>query len=537
MKNKDPTFTDKFQRKIKNRIMNKKIGGHMFKFIKNKITYLKNSASNQSKELASEKNENSISHNLNKNIHNLQEKYHNSADLVIKEININGRKIAFITIESMVDMKQLSEMVLRPIMNFEFKDSHPVTIQSFIEDNLAMGVDIKVISHYDEIFHMIMSGSVAILIDGCEEATVFSMVGYTFRSPNEPSGETNIRGSREGFCEVIRINLTMVRRRLKSNHLKFEILQVGKKSKTDVCLMYLTDTVEPELVNYVKKGIEEINLDVILDTGYLIPFLEGKPFSIFSDIGTTERPDIVCSKLVEGRIALLVDGSPFAIFLPFFFSDNFQNLDDYTNQPIYVSMLRILKYFAFAISSLLPGLYVALGNQHPELLPQILLYRIATSEQTTAFPLIYQALIFAIIYEIMREAGLRLPRPVGTAVSIIGALVIGDAAVQAGLIGTPMVMIIALTAISEFVIPSLHIPLSFLRITFIVLGATLGLYGISLGICGLFINLCSRHILKYPFMEPLSPFTLKSIKDSVIKFSFRNTNSSIDSINPPTDQH
>ena len=228
---------------------------------------------------------------------------------------------------------------------------------------------------------------------------------------------------------------------------------------------------------------------------------------------------------------LLVDGSPFAIFLPFFFSDHFQNLDDYTTQPVYVSFLRIIKYIAFILTTLLPGLYVALGNHHPELLPEILLYRIATSEQTTAFPLIYQALIIALIYEIMREAGLRLPRPVGTAVSIIGALVIGDAAVQAGLVGTPMVMIIALTAISEFVIPSLHVPSSFLRMTFILLGAALGLYGIALGICGLFINLCALHNTGYSYMTPLSPLKFKALKDTILRFSLKHTNSSMDNVN------
>lgn len=508
-----------------------KIGDDMFKFIRSKLSYLKNPSLYQYKPAHSSTNAELLSKNLTETLQRLKEKYHDSADLVIKETTIKGRKIAFITIESMVDMTQLSEMVLAPMMNLELNDIKKTNLSSFIKDYLAMGVDIKEISTYEEIFHMIMSGSVTILIDGYQEAIAFSMVGYAFRSPDEPSGETNIRGSREGFCEVIRINMTMVRRRLKSNHLKFELLQVGKKSNTDVCLMYLTDKADPELLAYIKDRLNKINLDVILDTGYLIPFLEGKPFSIFSDIGTTERPDFVCSKLSEGRIVLLVDGSPFAIFLPFFFSDHFQNLDDYTTQPVYVSFLRIIKYIAFILTTLLPGLYVALGNHHPELLPEILLYRIATSEQTTAFPLIYQALIIALIYEIMREAGLRLPRPVGTAVSIIGALVIGDAAVQAGLVGTPMVMIIALTAISEFVIPSLHVPSSFLRMTFILLGAALGLYGIALGICGLFINLCALHNTGYSYMTPLSPLKFKPLKDTILRFSLKHTNSSMDNVN------
>lgn len=526
---------DKFLNNIKNINNKSKIGDDMFKFLKNKINYLMNSPSTPSQEPPTDKNKIILSNNLSETITVLKRKYHNSADLVIKEMTINENKIAFITIESMVDMNQLSEMVLSPIMEFESVEDDSVSLNTFIKDNIPMGVDIKCISTYEEVFHMIMSGSVTILIDGTCEAVSFSMVGYKFRSPDEPSGETNIRGSREGFCEVIRVNMTMVRRRLKSPNLKFELLQVGKKSKTDVCLMYLTDTADPKLVTYIKNRLHTINLDVILDTGYLVPFLEGKPFSLFSDIGSTERPDFICSKLSEGRVALLVDGSPFAIFLPYFFSDNFQNLDDYTTQPVYVSLFRLLKYLSFTLSALLPGIYVALGNQHPELLPDILLYRIATSEHTTAFPLIYQALIFGLIYELMREAGLRLPRPVGTAVSIIGALVIGDAAVQAGFIGSPMVMIIALTAITEFVIPSLHIPLSFLRIAFILLGAALGLYGIVLGICGVFVNLCSRRLLNYSYITPLSPLEFRSIKDTLLKFSFKHTNTPTDNVNHAPD--
>lgn len=384
-----------------------------------------------------------------------------------------------------------------------------------------MAGDKKKLRGFEELIQFIASGFAVLLIDGSPEGVALGVQGFSFRSIGEPASENNLRGSREGFAEPIRINMSMIRRRMKTPSLRMKLLKVGEKSRTDVCLVYRSDYADPEMVRRVEQRLQEVRLDNLMDSGYLRPFLESGPFSLFSGTGVTERPDTLCAKVSEGRIAILVDGSPYAILLPCLFSENFQSMDDYAERPYYAVFIRLIKYLAFFLTILLPGCYVAAVNFHPELIPDQLLFRIAEAEQGMAFPLMFQALLIHFIYELMREAGLRLPRPVGHAVSIIGALVIGDAAVTAGLISTPMVMVVALTTISSFVIPSLYEPVTLLRLLFILLGGTLGLYGVVLGLAFVGVNLCSVTVLGVPATSPETPLSFYSLRDTLIRVGWR----------------
>ena len=275
------------------------------------------------------------------------------------------------------------------------------------------------------------------------------------------------------------------------------------------------------MVQEVERRLSEAVFDSLLDSGYLRPFLESGPFSLFSGTNVTERPDTLCAKLSEGRIGILVDGSPFAVVAPTLFAEHFQSADDYSERPYYAVLMRLIKYLAFFLTMLLPGCYVAAVEYHPELLPAELLFRVAEAESGMAFPLMAEALFVHFLYELMREAGLRLPRPVGHAIGIVGALVIGDAAVSAGLIGTPMVLIVALTAISSFVVPSLYEPLTLLRLVFILLGGTLGLYGVVLGLCFVGANLCSVTVLGVPATSPEMPFSGYAMRDTLLRMSWK----------------
>ena len=242
---------------------------------------------------------------------------------------------------------------------------------------------------------------------------------------------------------------------------------------------------------------------------------------MFSGIGNTERPDTLCAKILEGRIGILVDGTPFALIVPYLFAENFQSVDDYSHRPYYSTFIRILKYISFAVSILLPGLYVGIATFHPELFPEALLFNIATAQESTPFPLMAEAIIIHLIYEAMREAGLRLPRGIGHAVSIVGALVIGDAAVTAGLIGSPMVMVVALTAVSSFVVPSLYEPVTVLRFLYIIVGGISGLYGISLLTAILCLNLCSLHPMDIPYTSPITPFGRSALRDVFVRAGWK----------------
>ena len=275
------------------------------------------------------------------------------------------------------------------------------------------------------------------------------------------------------------------------------------------------------MVDEVEKRLKGSNFNTVLDYGELLPFLDTDIKSFFSCVGSTERPDVLASKLLEGRVAVMVEGTPFVMYTPYLFSDSFSAIDDYDNPPFYSSFMRLLKYGAFVISVFLPGLFVAVGTFHQELIPSNLLFLIAENEATPPFTLAVEAVFIHLLYEIMREAGLRLPESIGHAISIIGAIVIGDAAVSAGLIGEPMLIVVAGTAISSYVVYPLYDSMALIRILFIIVGGLFGIYGLMLGAAMLFCNICALNPYGVPYSSPLSPLTKKSLIDVLFRGGWR----------------
>lgn len=449
----------------------------------------------------------------------------NSTDLLERQIEVSGVPVAILMCEGMVNLQLFTQILVRPLTELSLENADGEAVARWVSRETVLSGDQKEFFTYDELFSFLMAGFVVLLIDGVDRGIACGMQGYSFRSVSEPSTEMNITGSREGFVEPIRVNQTLIRRRLRSPSLKFEMYPIGEKSRTDICLVYLTDTADPRMVEEVKRRLGKLSSDILLSQGYLRPYLEGQPLSPFSSVGTTERPDTLCAKINEGRIGILVDGTPFALVVPYLFEEHFQSMDDYSYRPYYGSFIRLLKYFAFLLSIFLPGGYVAITSFSPEMLPDSLLFNIAASEQQTPFSMMTEALVIHLIYEIMREAGLRLPRPVGHAVSIIGALVIGDAAVKAGIIGSSMVMVVALTALSSFVVPSLYEPAAILKFVFILVGGTWGLFGISVGFVLLLTNLCALESLGVPIMAPLSPCAPADLRDGLWRTGWKKLGS------------
>lgn len=443
---------------------------------------------------------------------------HNTADLITRPITICGLHLNLVMMEGMVDLNKLDQALIRPLLSRHFEDA--AAVFDWVEQTAVVG-DVKDVYEYDQILSLVMTGFLALLVDGVPRAIIMGVQGYPYRSISEANSEVNEKGSRESFTEPLKINLTMIRRRMRSGSVCFENVEIGSESHTLAALIYNPDAVSPKLLREVRSRLRQIRMKVVLDSGYLQPFLEGKTLSPFSEVGTSERPDTVCAKVLEGRIAILVDGSPYALIVPYLFMENFQSFDDYSRRPYFAAFIRLLKYIAFFISIFLPGIYVAVATFHPAVLPHALLFNIASAEETTPFPLVFEALIIHFLYEIMREAGLRLPRPVGHAVSIVGALVIGDAAVTAGIIGAPMVMVVALTAISSFVVPSLYEPVAVLRFVFIILAGLTGLYGMALAGGALLVNICRINSLGVPYTAPVSPFTFRAMRDVLIRESWK----------------
>lgn len=458
-----------------------------------------------------------LSANLTKNLAYLRGAFADTSDLVVRRVMVGGRECALVSMEGLINSQVYAQGVLNPIMNGDYEGLTAEGQFERIRDSVIALSDQMQLNNFDEVFSLAMSGFTIIMLDGVANALSVGMQGYSFRSVSEPATEAMQRGSREGFIEIIRINLSMVRRRMKTPDLRFEMMQVGSKSKTDVALCYLNGVVSQEILQKVRARLQACPLETVLESGYLQPFLDDKPLSLFTGVGLSERPDTVCGKIAEGRIAVFVDGTPMVLIVPYLFVENFQSFDDYADRPYFAAFTRWLKYIAFFIATLLPGLFVAIGTFHPALFPTPMLYNLASSEASQPFSLMLEALIIHFIYELMREAGLRLPKPIGHAVGIIGGLVIGDAAVQAGLIGAPMIMVVALTAMSSFVIPQIYEPVAVLRFAFIFIGGCFTFFGIMLAFAAVLVNLCAINPYGVPFTAPLSPLQGLSLRDVLIR--------------------
>ena len=336
----------------------------------------------------------------------------------------------------------------------------------------------------------------------------------------DPTSEADLLGAHERFSEQITDSIDLLHRRLKTPLLRTEHRQIGSLSHTQVVLCYLSDRVPDALLQEVRTALERAELETVLSPGYLQPFLEQSE-TLFDTVSTTERPDVLAAKLLEGRIAVMIDGSPFVLVVPKLLVESFQTLDDYSFKPWYATVIRWVKYFAVLLSTLLPALYVAVSVHHPELLNRTLLLLLTKAEADEPLSLPAEALGVLLMYEILREAGLRLPKVVGGAVSIVGGLIIGDAAVNSGLVSTPMLTITAISVTAGFIVPDLNPALTVLRPVFIVIGGLWGLYGISLGCILLLFDLCRTETFGFPLTAPLLPFTPRAMRDVVTRQGFR----------------
>ncbi|MEE1076534.1 MAG: spore germination protein [Acutalibacteraceae bacterium] len=466
-----------------------------------------------------------IGDNLDKNIEYLKDKFNSSVDFTIRYLNVNNVRSALITMEGMCNKDTLSLTVINPLLTQNYPPVEKMELFLYVERSVLASSEISRVEEYEKIMQFIMSGFAVLLIDGCSTALSIGAQGFSFRSVSEPESEVSERGSREGLVEPLRINMTLVRRRIKNPNLKFETMTLGGVSKTDICLCYLTDAVSDTILEKLRKKLKEIDLDNVLASGYLVSYLEDEnDHSLFSGVGVTERPDTVSGKINEGRIAILIDGTPSALIIPHLFIESFQTMGDYSYKPYYATLIRWLKYVCFFVASLLPGLYSAVALFNPELFPEQILNKVATSIGSTPFGLVTEILLVLFMYEIMREAGLRLPKTLGHAVSIVGALVIGDTAVSAGLIGAPTLMIVALTAIASYVIPTLYPQMCVLRVLFIFAGGLFGIWGVVLLFCVVVINICGKSVLGVPYTMPLAPFKLFGMRDVAIRGDWRLLN-------------
>ncbi|AHF05815.1 spore germination protein [Desulfitobacterium metallireducens] len=468
---------------------------------------------------SSQDNADSLSENLDENLQKIQTIFEESSDLITREFKIGADesiKAFIVMLNGLIDVKAVNADLIKPLMFLQHDVNKSNALNVIKESALSVAM-VKEGHSFTDVTEAILSGDTVLFIEESNIALIAALHGWKARNVDQPETTAVVRGPREGFVESIGTNMALLRRKMKNPALKFYQMQIGKQTKTTICVAYLKGIVDIKIVDEVKQRLQRIDTDSILESGYIESYIEDAPQSIFPTVGNSEKPDIVSAKLLEGRVAILVDGTPFVLTVPYLFIEAFQNAEDYYSRPFYSSFIRWLRWLAFFFTTTTPALYVAFTTYHQEFLPPALLVTIAAAEEGTPFPSMVEALLMQTIYEILREAGVRLPRPVGQAVSIVGALVIGDAAISSGIAGAPMVVVTALTAISSFVVPSLVDISTLARFILIILAGSSGLYGVMLGFIVFVTHQVSLRSLGVPYMSPLAPTTFSDLKDLFIR--------------------
>lgn len=462
----------------------------------------------------------SLSSNLADNERSLHQMFLHCSDVVFRKFRIHGKNDAILVfVDGLVDNQRIDQMILKPLMYDNRSLLARDDLVLFIKEQIVAVGQAKTTSDLNVVVAGVLSGETAIIMDRMTTALTLDVKGWMMRNVEEPSSESVIRGPREGFNENIRTNTSLLRRKIKSAKLKFESLKIGDTSNTELVIAYLDGIAKDSLVQEVRQRLKGIEIDCVLESGYIEEFIEDAPHSPFPTVQNTERPDVVAANLQEGRVAILLDNTPFALIVPNTFWSGLIANEDYYERYWVGSVIRFIRFGALLVTLFLPAVYVALTTYHQEMIPTSLLLSIAASRDPVPFPAIVEALIMEVTFEGLREAGLRLPRQVGQAVSIVGALVIGQAAVQAGIVSAAMVIVVAITGIASFTIPnfSLGISLRILRFPFIFFAGILGLYGVTIGIMITLIHLCSLRSFGLPYLAPIAPMKMSSWKDIFIR--------------------
>lgn len=446
-------------------------------------------------------------------------------DIVIREISF-GRNpkigILVVYIDGLIDRKELNSNVLKPLMigsgmSGDYKDEDILPLREYLKKSVITISNLEETVDFEKTVDSLFAGDTVLYIEGESKALIAGTGAWAERAVEEPPTETVVRGPREGFVESLSTNISLLRRKVKNPKLKFEKMVIGEQTKTEVCICYIQGIAGEELLQMVRNRLQQIEMDAILESGYLEEFMEDAPFSLFPTVGNSEKPDKVAGKILEGRVAILCDGTPFVLTVPYLFFESIQASEDYYSGYYSSSVLRILRMTSLLISILLPGFYVALISFHHEVVPFNLLLSLDASREGVPISPFLELLGMGFAFEILREAGIRLPRAVGQAVSIVGALVLGEASVRAGFISNPVVIITALTAISSFVVTPLAGILPILRIFLLIAGNVLGLLGLSLGLAFIIVHLCSLRSFNVPFMAGVAPAKAADMKDLLVR--------------------
>ncbi|MGC5327863.1 spore germination protein [Brevibacillus sp. SYSU BS000544] len=479
----------------------------------------------QKKKKSKSSSETPLSLDLQQNINQIKTILGSPRDLIIREILLNGSlSCAVVCIDGLVDKQTINEMVLKNIemKHFEVdREEKPdaSVILTQIKNEVLSICEVKQTMYMEELLFALLSGDTLLLLDQSDQALLMGVQKFPTRNVEEPLSEGLVRGPRDGFVENIRVNTVLIRRRIRDTHLRFDSFTVGRRAKKELIIAYIEGVVHPALVEEVKRRVATIDIDEVEESGYVEQWIEDSTLSPFPQIQNTERPDRVASSLVQGRVAIFLDGTPFVLIAPVTLGMMFHSPEDFYLRWYMGTLARILRYISAAIAVFLPALYIALASYHPGMIPSDLAFSIAGAREGVPFPAFVESIMMIGTMELLQEAGIRLPKPIGQTVSIVGGLVIGEAAVSAGIVSPVMVIIVSVTAIATFTLPSYNFAISLRIIRFGVMfaAAMFGLFGIVLFYIMINIHLVNLHSFGIPYTTPFAPGLLQDWKDLVVR--------------------
>jgi spore germination protein KA len=452
---------------------------------------------------------------------NLRDIFSGNEDILFRVIKINKINITLVYIEGLINKDTASDYILKPLKQDEsFRSAKSEEeIIDLIEEGDIYFVNQKTIDNTNDVVSDILNGNTVLIFDSEKKALSFNNTGFEKRSITEPSGENIIKGGKDSFVETLRINTATIRRRIKSQDLKIENMIIGKCTRTKVDIVYMEGITNKDIVAEVKKRLEKIDIDSALTTGAIEEYIADHKYTAFPQILYTERPDKFCSDILEGRVGIIVDGMPTASIVPVTLVQCLQAPEDYSQNYLVSSVIRFMRFFLMILTLFLPGFYTAVTTFHQEMIPTELAIFIESAKEGVPFPSFIEVIFMLGAFEILTEAGLRLPRTMGQAVSIVGAIIVGQAAVDAKLVSPAVVVIIALTAIASFSMPNQDFSnaLRLWRFVFVIFSSIMGLFGLTIGGLAFLLMLSVMEVFGVPYLAPFVASEDQNLQDTIFR--------------------
>ena len=454
---------------------------------------------------------------MKKDVEYVKKRFEGAFDVKYREIMTSLGLCTLVFIDDLCSTQFISEYIVTPLGK---KDYKCWSVEDVIPNVLGINIANYAKDVEDAILH-VLSGDVVLLFNDHEKIIYCEVKGFVRRGVGIPVTESVVKGPREGFTELFVDNVSLIRRKIKNSDLKFEPIYVGNKSQTVVCISYIKGIAPDYLIDHVKEIVNKLDLKFILDTNYIEDALRKKK-SVFDTVGYTEKPDEVAAKMLEGRVAILVDGTPFVITVPYFFLENFQAPDDYYLNKYFVNFTRVIRWIAFFLATFMPGLYVAILTHHFALIPSLFVFRLAVSRAGVPLPTIVEVLIMMVAFQLIKEAGLRLPQPIGGAMSIVAGLILGDAVVGAGIASRITIIVVAISTLSYFLTPKLYGAMSIWSLIITVVSSMFGLPGFFIVALVLIAKLADLDTGGYSYLFPLGSIETYKFKDIIFRGDLRH---------------